>query len=72
MTLNEFMQLSKWAKAIGITTLSQLKQLKDTYTDGTNNDLINKVHGCFLLNITFEDLMALKVWKRQKTKRYSF
>lgn len=60
MALNEFMQLIKWAKEIGITTLGQLKQFKDTYTDGTNNDLINKVHGCFVHNITFEDLTAAK------------
>lgn len=60
MTLNEFMQLIKWAKEIGITTLGQLKQFKDTYTDGTNNDLINKVHGCFVHNITFEDLTEVK------------
>jgi hypothetical protein len=60
MTLNEFMQLIKWAKEIGITTLGQLKQFKDAYTDGTNNDLINKVHGCFVHNITFEDLTEVK------------
>lgn len=60
MTFNEFMQLAKWAKEIGIMTLGQLKQFKDICTDGTNNDLINKAHGCFVHTITFEDLTAVK------------
>lgn len=60
MTCNEFMHLAKWAKGIGIMTLGQLKQFKDICTDGTNNDLINKAHGCFVHTITFEDLTAVK------------
>jgi len=58
MALNEFMQLAKWLEAIGIKTLGQLKQFKDTYTDGTNNDLINKVHKCFVHEVSFDDLSA--------------
>lgn len=60
MTLNEFMQLTKWLEAIGIKTLGQLKHFKDTYTDGTNNDLINKAHGCFVHGVTLDDLAAVK------------
>lgn len=57
MNYNELIALTRWCKAIGITTLQQLARLKFQYGLKTNNQLLNRVHAWFVYQIPYEELM---------------
>lgn len=57
MNYQEFMALCKWAKEIGIKTFGQLQAFKEECTDGTNNDLLDKISACFTYGIQMGDIL---------------
>lgn len=51
MTIQEFNQLYIWAKGAGITTIEELERFIRLRTDGTENDIFNKIHTKFIYQI---------------------
>lgn len=40
--------LIKWFKEMGINTLGEMRCFILNCTDGTNRDILNKAHGCYI------------------------
>ena len=56
MNYFELTSLIKWLNAIGITTVKQLAHAKEKFDLSTNNKMLNFAHGCFVYDITFDNL----------------
>lgn len=56
MTYFELISFIKWLKAIGITSIKQLAHAKKEFNLDTNNKMLNFAHGCFVYDITFDNL----------------
>lgn len=56
MNYFELTNFIKWLRAIGITTAKQLAKAKEEFGLTTNNKMLNFAHGCFVYDITFDNL----------------